>query len=245
MTYGFAIDFFLQFMRPLFPYTFDPVFSPLLTVGSPATGAILTIVVVSVALAGILSLLYYALMDLEKYQEIKDRREELNEKMGDSEDEDEMEQAKEHMSEMKELTMENMKVMMKPMLVSMVVFFLVLPWMYTTFIPVTQLSQSGGAYTGELVFNGRSVPVEAVNGTKPSVVIDGENYTVGDSYMMKDLPWKVKAIDMEQGYVRFAAEIIQLPVSLPIFGDELGWLGSYILIIIPFNLIFRKLLGIQ
>ncbi len=246
MGYGIAIDIFLGLVRPLFPYTFDPLFTPLLAVGSPLTGARLTLLAISVILAAILSIVYYLLMDLEAYQELQDRREELNEKMKEARDDGDIEESKEYMSEMSEMTMDNMKIMLKPMLASMVIFFLILPWMYVTFVPIVDVAPSGdGTYTGEMVFNGRSMPLKVVNRTEPAVVLDGENYTVGESFMMGDLPWKVKNIDMDNQDVRLAAEIVQLPVSLPVVGDEMGWLSTYILIIIPFNFLFRKLLGIQ
>ncbi len=245
MSYGFAIDFFLNMLQPLFPYTFDPLFAPLLGVGSPLTGARLTIAAVSVVLAGILSIVYYLLMDLEAYQELQDRREELNEKMKEAREEGDMEESKEHMSKMSDLTMDNMKIMMKPMLASMVIFFLILPWMYVTFVPIADLNPVDNGYTGDIELNGRTMPFEVVNGTEPVVIVEGEEHAVGDSFTMEDLPWKVKDIDLENRQVRFAAEIVQLPFSLPLVGDELGWLSTYILVVIPFNFLFRKLLGIQ
>lgn len=248
MAYGFLIDTFLAFTQPLFPYTFDPVFGPLLGMGSPLTGARLTVAAISVLLAGLLSLLYYWLMDLEAYEEFKEKRSNLQDKMQEARDEGNTEEASKYTKEMMEMNMENMRLMLKPMLVSMVLFFLILPWMYTTFNPVVPMQETGAGVAGTLQFNGggeTAMTLEQRNNTSV-IVVDGETLAEGDRFLMEDLPWKVQTITAdEEAEVKVAAEIIQLPANLPLVGDELGWLGSYILIVIPLTFIFRKKLGIQ
>lgn len=248
MAYGFIIDFFLSLVQPLFPYTFDPVFGSLLAVGSPLTGARLTIVLVSVVLSALVSVLYYILMDVEKYQEIKEKREELNEKMQAARDEENMEEANEYMKEMAGMQKEFFSVMLKPMFASMFIFFLLLPWLFSTFTPVIALSAgaTNATYTGTLGFNGQQIPIEVdASGNETAVVVEDETYAVGDTFHMGDLPWKVKTIDTEAGTVKVAAEVVPLPLSLPFLGDELGWLGTYILVSIPLTFLFRRWLGIQ
>lgn len=246
MAYGFAIDFFLSIVEPLFPYTFDPLFGSLLAVGSPLTGARVTILAVSIALSAIISVLYYLLMDVEQYQEIKEKREELNAKMKEAQDDDNVDEASKHMKEMAGMQKEFFTVMMKPMLVSMVVFFLLLPWMFTTFNPVVSIApQDGGTYAGTLDYNGEELPFEVDASGNATVVVDGEEIRPGEVAMMDDLRWKLQSVDVENEQVKFAAEILPLPVSLPLLGDELGWLGTYILISIPFTFLFRRKLGIQ
>lgn len=50
------------------------------------------------------------------------------------------------------------------------------------------------------------------------------------------LPWLASA---------FAGPIVILPFSLPIFGNDFGWLMWYLLASIPLTYIFRKMLGVQ
>ncbi|MFB6076894.1 MAG: EMC3/TMCO1 family protein, partial [Candidatus Nanohaloarchaea archaeon] len=245
MAYGFAIDFFLGIMRPLFPYTFDPLFGSLLGIGSPLTGARLTVLTISITLSGLISVIYYLLMDVEEYQRIKEKREELNEKMSAAQDEGDTGEAKEYMSEMAGMQKEFFTVMLRPMIASMLIFFLLLPWMFTTFNPIVPLQDAGnGTYTGTLDFNGRQIPLRVEQNTS-AVSVDGEQYAAGERFAMDDLHWKVKAVDTGRKQVKFAAEIVPLPVSLPLVGDELSWLGAYILISIPFTFLFRRYLGIQ
>lgn len=250
MGYNFTIDFFLDLVEPLFPYTFDPLLEPLLAIGSPHTGAILTVAVVSIGLSAALMILKYILMDLDKHEEVQTKRKELNKKMKKAQKKGEVDEANKHMQEMMGLQKDLMSLQIKPMLASMVIFFIVLPWMYVTFIPIVDMAPANGdTYTGELVYNGYTQPMEAENRTDtgPAVIVDGEEYTVEETFMMQDLPWKVKKITLaeDEQHVRLAAEIIQLPFSLPWVGDELGWFGTYFLFIIPFTIVFGKLLGIQ
>jgi uncharacterized membrane protein (DUF106 family) len=250
MAYGFMIDFFLNLVRPLFPYTFDPILKPLLAVGSAHTGGLLTVAAVSIGLSAVLMLLRYVLMDLEKHEEIKEKRSELQDKMKEAQEDGDTEKTNEHMQEMMALQKDVFQLQMKPMIVSMVVFFVVLPWMYTTFVPiVTVTPANGGGFSGELVYNGYTEPVEVMNQTDgdPVVTVDGTELAVGDTFTMDDLHWKLKKVTPAgDGYhVRFAAEIIQMPFSLPFVGDELGWFGTYFLFVIPFTIIFGKMLGIQ
>lgn len=247
MTYGMIYDTFLQLVEPLFPYLFDPLLIPLLGVGSPLTGARLTVLAVAITLAAILSLLYYFLMDLDRYQELQEKRKEMNEKMREAQEDGEMGDVSDQFEQMMDQMMEMYKLMMKPMLVSMVVFFLVLPWMYTTFTPVVELSADDGAYSGEFQFNGGSMPLTVETNSEERIVVDGETYAEGDTLYMDDLPWAVRNIqtDDDQASVKLSAQILSFPFSLPLIGNSLGWLGSYIIFILPFSYTFRKLLGVQ
>lgn len=250
MSYGFMIDFFLNLVRPLFPYTFDPLLQPLLSVGSPYTGALLTVATVSIGLSAVLMILRYLLMDLDKHEEVQERRKELNKKMKKAQKKGDTEKTNKHMQEMMSMQKDLFQLQMKPMLASMVIFFIILPWMYVTFIPIVSAAPANGnTFSGELVYNGHTLPVDVVNQTDadPVVVVNNTEYSVGDDFMMQDLHWKVKAINpSDDGYnVRLAAEIIRMPFSLPLVGDELGWFGTYFLFVLPFTIIFGKLLGIQ
>ncbi len=250
MTYNFMIDLFLGLVEPLFPYTFDPLLQPLLSVGSAHTGAMLTVAVVSIGLSGMLMILKYFLMDMDKHEEVKERRKELNKKMKQAQEDGDTEKTSEHMQEMMALQKDMFASQMKPMLVSMLVFFVVLPWMYTTFTPVVGLAAAdGGTYTGDLQFNGytQELTIENRTGTEPVVIVDGEERQVGETLQIDDLSWRIRDITLteETQSVRLAAIVLNLPFGLPLVGDTLGWFGTYFLFVLPFSMIFGKLLGIQ
>jgi len=50
------------------------------------------------------------------------------------------------------------------------------------------------------------------------------------------LPWMAKI---------FISPIVQLPFSLPFFGNDFGWLMWYLIISIPLTQLFRKALGVE
>ncbi len=247
--YNFMIDMFLRLVEPLFPYTFDPLLKPLLTLGGPHTGALLTVAVISVGLSAMLMVLKYFLMDMDKYEEVKTRRKDLNKKMKKAKKDNDPDATGEHMQEMMALQKDMFASQMKPMLVSMVIFFIVLPWMYVTFTPIVDLTpQTDGTYTGTLEHNGYELDLTVVNQTdgEPVVVMDDTEYAVGDGVVMEDLTWSIRAISLENAQtIRLSAVILHLPFTLPLIGDTLGWFGTYFLFILPFSLIFGRLLGIQ
>ena len=43
----------------------------------------------------------------------------------------------------------------------------------------------------------------------------------------------------------FPGVVVSLPFSLPFFGTDFGWLAWYIIVSIPLNSIFRRLLGVE
>ncbi|MDY6768632.1 MAG: EMC3/TMCO1 family protein [Candidatus Nanohaloarchaea archaeon] len=247
MGYAGIYGFLIGIMEPIFPYTFDPLFGPLLGVGSPATGARITIAVVTVVVAVLYSLITYYLMDRERYHEVKEEIQEIQEKVKEAQEDDEIGESTEHMKESFKKQFEMMKTRQKPMLVTFLLFFLVFPWLFATFTPITTLPAADTGYSGTLDFNGRTMPLQVQNETgTAAVVVDGERYGVGETFKMGDLPWKVKSIDTgEAAEVKVAAVIWYSPIGIPGTGKDVGWLATYILLNIPITMWLSKKLGIQ
>lgn len=247
MAYGGIYGFLLGIMEPFFPYTFDPLFGPLLSVGSPATGARLTVVVVTAVVAVLYSIITYLLMDREKYREVKEEISEIQEKMKEAQEDENLGDSTDHMKESLKKQGEMFKARQKPMIVTFLLFFLVFPWLFATFSPVVTLQQVDGGYEGTLEMNGRTLPLTVQNQTgNASVVVDGESYAVGDTVKMGDLPWKVKRISTDgTAEVKMSAVIWYSPVPIPGTGKDVGWLATYILLNIPITMFLSKKLGIQ
>ncbi len=247
MSYAGIYGFLLSVMEPIFPYTFDPLFGPLLAVGSPATGARLTIVVVTVTMAVLYSVITYWLMDRERYQEVKEEISDLQEKMKEAQEDEELGESTDHMKESFKKQIEMFKARQKPMLVTFLLFFLVFPWLFATFTPVATLPADGDVYSGTFEFNGREMGMTVQNesGTA-AVVVDGESYEQGEKFMMGDLPWKVESISTDgTAEVKVGAVIWRSPIGLPLIGNDVGWLATYILLNIPVTIFLSKKLGIQ
>lgn len=43
----------------------------------------------------------------------------------------------------------------------------------------------------------------------------------------------------------FPGSVVNLPFTLPYFGNDFGWLAWYIIVSLPLNTIFRKFLGVE
>lgn len=229
---------------------YNVVFQPLLGLGPYAA-----LGTFSVALAAIFSLIYWRFLDIEKQQEIRDKLEKKQEKMKEARKNGNTEEASEFMQKTMELNQEMMKLNIKPMIGTMVFVALFFPWLGATFAPTVQVQQTGnGVYTGNLTYAGSSVPVSVDNSTgNVTVEVEGSSAGVGGTVRAHGIRWNVVKFKEHTGgifakpkgeVVKFNAEFVQLPFSLPMVGDELNWLGFYILLAMPLTFGFRKMLGI-
>lgn len=241
MGYGAFIDIPLQLLGPVFSILFDPVFGPLLNVGSASTGAWLVISAVALGFSLFITALHFLLVDRERHEELQNRQKELKERQSEK-DPEEMD-VKENMGEMKDLMFEQMRMTMRVNVASMLVVILLFPWLYTTFSPIVDVS---GDASGELVFNGKSMPITVEQRNGSAVIISGgQEYAVGESLELDGLAFKLKNVDTEAGEVRFETVLWNSPIGLPFTGKDVGWLGTYILLVIPFSILVRKIAGLQ
>lgn len=249
MAYGGIYGFLIGLMEPIFPYTFDPLFGPLLTVGSPLTGASLTILVVTAVVGVLYTLITYYLMDLEKYHEVKEEISEIQERMKEAKENDDMGDSTDHMKKSLKKQMEMMKTRQKPMLVTFLLFFAVFPWLFATFSPVVPLSAQDGGYTGTFQFGDNSLDLQVEgDGEEAVVMVDGKEYRPGDNIRMEDMNWRLRNIQTgENPSVQFTSVIWSAPFHIPLTlsGGENGWLSAYILLNIPITMFLSRKLGIQ
>ena len=129
------------------------------------------------------------------------------------------------------------KLTMKPMLASLVIVVLVLPLIGNSYNDVTVAIKDG---TGEAKLNGNMYAVE-VNGNNVKISNDIE-CAMPCRKSFDNALWNVVLKDNNVVVQRIVA---LLPVSLPIFGDAVGWLGWYFMVSIPLMILFRKLLKIN
>jgi len=43
----------------------------------------------------------------------------------------------------------------------------------------------------------------------------------------------------------FPGAVVKLPINLPYFGSDFGWLAWYIIVSMPLNQLFRKMMGVE
>ncbi|MDY6789609.1 MAG: EMC3/TMCO1 family protein [Candidatus Nanohaloarchaea archaeon] len=251
MAYGFIFDFFLGVMKPIFP-VFDALFGFAFSIFGKYTASLVSLGLFSAVVALLISLTYVVLIDREEYNRIRDKQKELQEKMKEAQDNDNMDKVNEYMKESMSMQKKFFKVSLKPIFASMFIFFLVVPWILHTFVPVVELQQADNGFRGNFEFMGAEMgELKVENRSKGHVLVSkGEEYKVNGELALAGTTWEVENIQLAKNSettaeVKLAFEFVKFPFSIPLIGNSLEWLGFYIITQIPFTIAFRKMLGLQ
>lgn len=230
---------------------YNSLFQPLL-----AMGPYVSLGFFSTVLAGMFSLIYWYLLDIERADKIKDKLSERQDKMKEARSNGNSDKASEHMQKTMELNQRLMKLNIKPMIATMVFVALIFPWLGNTFAPAVEMTQtSGNMYEGELKYAGRNTTLQVDNSSKNVLVkTDGKEAGIGDNINAAGINWEIKSFGQKKGnflisgssatVLKLNAEFIELPFAIPLAGKALNWLGFYIVIAMPLTYIFRKMLGV-
>ncbi len=226
---------------------YDSIFQPLL-----ALSPYYALTFFSVALAGIFSLIYWRLLDVEKQRELKSKLKEQQEKMKEAREEEDTEKVSEHMSKSLELNQRFMMLNIKPMLATMVFVALFFPWLSATFTPNVQMDDSNSIYEGEFEYAGQTVPLEINNQSEELILaVEDQEIEQGERFDAFGFTWEFSSFGDNGGWfsqeghsARIAGVFVPLPFTLPYIGSALNWLGFYIIMAMPMTYAFRKMLGI-
>ncbi|WP_414836558.1 EMC3/TMCO1 family protein [Candidatus Nanohalococcus occultus] len=230
---------------------YNVVFQPLLALGPYASLGFF-----SVCLAGLFSLIYWHFLDIEKADKLKEKMSHHQDKMKEARSNDKTDKASKHMQKSMEVNQELMKENFKPMIGTLLFVTLIFPWLGATFAPTVQLAEtSPGMYEGNLTFGEQTSLITVNNSTgTPVVEYNGQQAKVGEYFDASGVTWDVKKVgekspgllsSYEGKFVKVNAMFVKLPFNIPILaGNELNWLGFYILIAMPLTYVFRKLLGV-
>jgi uncharacterized membrane protein (DUF106 family) len=231
---------------------YDTLFQPVLSLGP-----YLSLAVFSAMLAGVFSIIYWILLDIEKNKKLKEKISNTQEKMKEARKNDKTDKASEHMQKTMELNQKMMMLNFKPMIATMVFVGLIFPWLGATFAPSVELTQvDNTTYTGNFTFAGETSMITVMNETDPVLQINGDEVREGEKFDQHGIEWEFKNFgEGGGGYFGFGgtsgitakitAVFVPLPFSIPLAGNALNWLGFYILIAMPLTFIFRKALGVQ
>ncbi|WP_414837844.1 EMC3/TMCO1 family protein [Candidatus Nanosalina sp. VS9-1] len=231
-------------LAPLFEF-YNTLFQPLL-----AAGPYVSLGFFSVLLAALFSVIYWWLLDIEKADRIKEKIDKYQERMKEAREEDEQEKASSHFKKTLQLNQKFMMLNMKPMIATMVFVGLFFPWLGATYAPTVEMTQiNDTAYNGTLEYANQEAALEALN-VSGQMQFRGEGALSTDELEALGLTWEVTNFRLVEDQTHDAemkinGKFIDLPVSIPLAGEALNWLGFYILIIMPMTYIFRKLLGVQ
>ena len=210
----------------------------------------------SLCLAGMFSLIYWYMLDIEKADKIKEKMKHHQDKMKEARSNDENEKASEHMQKSMEMNQKLMVENFKPMIGTLLFVALVFPWLGATFAPGVAMDPvDNNTWSGELNWAGQQAEITVTN-SSGNVTANYQNQTTSvQNGRMKifGINWETANFREHNGGI-FAAPkghvlklgivFVELPFSLPFAGNTLNWLGFYILLAMPLTYIFRKALGV-
>ena len=227
------------------------VFDPLL-----AFVPVIAVTIFAIVILIIINLIYKFLINQQEAKYIKERTKELNEQMKSEQKAGNNEKVKELMSQLMTENSKMMRLTMKPMLVSFIVIILFLPWLSSNFgDQTTELQNNAGNITidDELYFvqlDGDQVSIEGSAASisfTTSAIEEDRRFEINNKYYVISYEEKGGFIFTHPEQMKFAKVVALLPegVSLPLFGNEFGWLGWYLIVSIPLMILIRKILKIN
>lgn len=203
------------------------------------SNATLMVFILSIIIMTVVNILYKFLIKQKEAKALKERVNEIKDEMKKYQKEGNKEKTSQALSEMLSAQNKLMRMTLKPMLISLIVFALFLPFINTMFGDVhVKIDNSFGDFS----IGNSSYQLEK---TQAGInIIGSATFSCEQLPCEKDLDgykWKINQRDKD---IVFARVIVQMPVPIPVIGNELGWLGWYILCTIPVVIILRRALKI-
>lgn len=191
----------------------------------------------SAAIALVMTLIDKKTVNPEIMKEYKHRLEEYKKKANQAREQGKVADMQRYQQMMMNLSQQQMGIMMRRMMYSMVV---VLPAFWLLGYAYGEASVKLADDSGTWSVDGKQLAVMVKDSR---IFIDGAEYGEGiNSIAGSDYRLH---FDGKSNTLKISSIIVNLPFSLPWFGNKLGWLGWYILSSLPASIFFRKLLGVS
>ncbi len=201
----------------------DAILNPLLSLSDW-----LSILIFATFIIIITNLIYKFSLDQKKVVEMKSRMKEIQKKSKEAPNEEKMK----YLSEMNDVNSKYMKMTMKPMLITMIVVLLFIPWLNHNYGDIALKTN------GTLVITGQNMSYVVGDNY---VLIDGKNLTNGQMFKVGDKEFQV-VLGRKN---KLSRVIVRSPVPLPITGKSWGWLAYYFIISIPLSIGLRKIMKVN
>ncbi len=196
--------------------------------------------IIASATSFVISLFYKILMDHDELGSIKEKMNELKKKSKEAREDGNEEKAMEYTQDVMKQSQRQMKMQFKPMIATFVliipIFWFVLPGLY----PAATVEINN---TGTVEYGGIEKTISLENTDPLEITMDGNTYRENDVLTIDGYELKVDELREDTGELELLRVAARLPVSLPFWGNALGWLGWYILISLGVSQVFRKLMG--
>lgn len=216
---------------------------------------------VSFGLSATIAVIYRFTTKPAEMRKIKDDMKFYKIKMNEAKKAGETDKMNLYAQEMMKASQGQFKHNMKPMMITMMLFFLILGWLHTTFGAVEV--SFADAQQATFSHGGSEYPVlytKTEDGFSVGVDLDrdgsfsaGETFSDGQMFSNGEGHWQVSATtegfflfqSVKENTVSFSPMVAELPFSLPFLGLYLNWFWWYIFISMPATFIFRKILGVE
>jgi len=225
----------------------------------------LEVTLISIGLSFLLAVIYRLLTKPGEMKKVKEDMKFFKEKMNQANKAGDKAKANEYASEMLKASQGQFRHSMKPMMVSMLVFLLLLTALNGLYgaAPVYAGSViqnpigAGQADSGSIIlkglnhtyiiFNESGVKAAAVDLDDDGSYSEAERFAEGSVFSHNGAYWSVSAAPKEGGRYVLASSILlaKLPFPIPYIGTYLTWFWWYVFLSVPGTLIFRKLLGVD
>ncbi|MCD6496196.1 MAG: DUF106 domain-containing protein [Candidatus Aenigmarchaeota archaeon] len=220
----------------------------------------LEVTLISLGLSLLITLIYRFLTNPDEMRKIKDDMKFYKEKMNQAKKSGDTAKMNEYASEMMKMSQKQFQYSMKPMIATMLVFFLLLGWLNTSFGgAVVDFSKNETVFTYDGVQHQASYEkspdgfITAVDLDNDGSFSDSEKFSKGDVFEYRDAYWRPVA--KTDGFLFFTHEVedvvhfemlvAKMPFELPFLGSYLSWFWWYIFISFPATFILRKLFGVE
>lgn len=214
----------------------EPVFGFLL-----AYPPIVAVTIYSIIVLFLINIFYRILIKQGQAKELKAQTKELGKKMREEQKAGRTEESTKLMSEMMKQNAKLMRMTMKPMIISFIIVIIMLPFLGEAYQDINvKLTDSKGNFTIK-----ESRYDVSVSGAAITIANSASSSTIDcQATCIKNIEDKRYEIHQSNGNVKLSYVVALLPVSLPIAGNTLGWLGWYIIVSIPLVVLMRKLMKI-
>ena len=221
----------------------------------------ITITLMSLGLSLAITIIYRILMNPDEVRKLKGDMKFYKEKMNEAKKAGDTAKMNDYASEMLKASQKQFGMSMKPMMATMLLFFMLLGWLNTSFGGVTaDFSGGGPAY---FTYNGDNHSMAYQGGADGFVVSvdfndDGrfspdETFSQDEVFEREGVFWK--PVQKTEGFFLFAQPkedavqfdmfIAQAPFSIPFIGDYLTWFWWYVLLSLPATFALRKVMGVE
>ena len=192
----------------------------------------LAVTIIAAIVLLVINVFYRFLINQNKAADLKERVKFLTEES--KKNKESPEKSKEFLTEMMKSQRDLMKMNMKPMIISLVVVALALPFLAEEFEDVFAKVDSS-----TIGLNGNSYQF-SLAGSK--LDIDGKQCELPCSLSIENKLWR---FSLDKDRLKSYVVVAVLPFSLPVLGNEFGWILWYILVSIPLAIIIRAAYGIR